>query len=253
MERKEIVKRLSEFLGVKSKYLGPPNFEYEIRTETEIYTIDRWGTIKTSAGRIVTLDEILNKGEEEQVDTEINVPGDTLPADEFELKLPLKNHTGKTLQNLVNMLSSKQHLIIKALKLTEPFMDETFAEDLSLRKMNTVEEFKEAINELGAERCQGLTFDFDKGTFTFRLKVDNLTHEKIKAFTDLAVLINNVSRILLRASFKKTQDDNPKYAFRTWIIRLGMKGEKYKVTRKELLKNLEGSGAFRNAPGESGD
>jgi hypothetical protein len=151
------------------------------------------------------------------------------------------------------MLSSKQHLIIKALKLTEPFMDETFAEDLSLRKMNTVEEFKEAINELGAERCQGLTFDFDKGTFTFRLKVDNLTHEKIKAFTDLAVLINNVSRILLRASFKKTQDDNPKYAFRTWIIRLGMKGEKYKVTRKELLKNLEGSGAFRNAPGESGD
>ena len=46
MERKEIVKRLSEHLGVKSKYLGPPNFEYEIQTEDETYIIDRYESLQ---------------------------------------------------------------------------------------------------------------------------------------------------------------------------------------------------------------
>ena len=43
--------------------------------------------------------------------------------------------------------------------------------------------------------------------------------------------------------------DNEKYAFRTWLIRLGMTGNEYKSTRKLLLQNLSGNGAFRK-PGE---
>lgn len=252
MERKEIVKRLSEHLGVKSKYLGPPNFEYEIKTEDETYIIDRYGVITTREGRRMTLDGILNPSEsavEEPEEVEVIAnEEETLPFDGLELKLPLGNHTGRTLQNLINMISSKQHLIMMAFETTELFMDESFAKDLSEKEINTLEDFKAAFDELEEERCSGLTFDFEEGTFTIKLATDKLTPEKISAFQHLMALINESARKLMRASFKPSQDDNPKYAFRTWLIRLGMNGKEYKAIRKTLLSNLEGSGAFRKVP-----
>ena len=48
-----------------------------------------------------------------------------------------------------------------------------------------------------------------------------------------------------RVNASKTQTDNPKFAMRVFLIRLGMVGETYKTCRKILLRNLEGSSAFR--------
>ncbi|GKU31462.1 virulence-related protein [Clostridium folliculivorans] len=243
MERKEIVKTLSEALGVTAKYLGAPSFAYEIKTEEEIYTIDRQGGITTLQGRVVTLNEIFN-GEH----LEEKIEGTAI--DKFELEIPFGEHTGKTLMNILNMLYSKQQLIIKAFELKEPFIEEAFIENLNLKKTETLEEFKEVITEAGAEGSKGITFDFDKGTFTFKILGENLSNEKMSAFIELASLINENAKKLKHTSFKQAQEDNPKYAFRTWLIRLGMNGSRYKDIRKTLLSNLEGSGAFRKVPQE---
>ena len=48
-----------------------------------------------------------------------------------------------------------------------------------------------------------------------------------------------------RVNASKTQTENPKFAMRVFLIRLGMVGETYKTCRKILLRNLEGSSAFR--------
>ena len=40
--------------------------------------------------------------------------------------------------------------------------------------------------------------------------------------------------------------DNEKYAFRCFLLRLGLIGKEYKVTRKILLQNLSGSSAFKS-------
>ncbi|KUP04285.1 hypothetical protein Q75_15955 [Bacillus coahuilensis p1.1.43] len=248
MERKEMVKRLGEFLGVKPKFLNAPTFNYEIVTEEETYTIDRFGKITTSAGEEQTFEEIINPPEpEEELDkTNDQEPtAEGLNLDGMELTLPLEGHTGITLRNLVNMLFSKQHLIMKAFDLEGPLMDGTFAEDLSMKETSTFEEFKKALDELGTEQLPGLTFDFENERFTIKLATRSLDPEKIGAFQDLAALINKNAQKQKRASFKQVQDDNPKYAFRTWLIRLGMNGCEYKTTRKVLLANLEGSGAFR--------
>ncbi len=277
MDRKDIVKRLSEKLGVKAKYLGPPNFDYEIRTDEETYTIDRYGAITNSEGRVITLDEIIEPAEveiaeepdeilteetveeiaevlsEEDASQEENekaaviteIQGEFLPIDGLEVKLPIGNHTGRTLQNIINMLSSKQHLIMMAFETTESFMDKDFAKDLSEKEINTTLDFQAALNEFGEARCSGLTFDFDEGTFTIKLLGDNLTGDKISAFQHLIVLISENARKQMRASFKPSQDDNPKYAMRTWLIRLGMGGPEFKNIRKVLLSALSGSGAFR--------
>lgn len=240
MDRKEMVKKLGEFLGVKPKYLNVPTFAYEIVTEDETYTIDRQGTITNSAGEVKTFEEITNPPEPEET-------GEDQPAvldlDGIEVTLPLEGHTGNTLRNLVNMLYSKQHLIMMAFETNEPLMDETFPEDLTEKETSTFEEFKKALDEHGLERIPGLAFENE--TFTIKLAAQNLDSEKITAFQDLAAFINQNAKKQKRATFKRAQDDNPKYAFRTWLIRLGMNGPEYKTARKVLLQNLEGSGAFR--------
>ena len=265
MDRKEIIKQLGEHFGVKPKYLSVPSFAYEIRTENEVYTIDRHGGITRGDGASITMEEILNQQLEPEPLTDREL-GDEVQMNEVEIheasqnsettnlleelsgvevRMNFEEHTGDSLKNIINMLYSKQRLILMAFETEEAFMDDGFAEDLNKPEINDLEGLKESFEELGTNRCPGFQIDFDEKTFTFKLYSSNLNPERIKAFQDLCVLIARYGRTLNRASYKQAQDDNPKYALRTWLIRIGMNGPKYKETRKTLLKHLEGSGAFR--------
>ena len=53
-----------------------------------------------------------------------------------------------------------------------------------------------------------------------------------------------------RVNNKPDTSDNEKYAFRCFLLRLGMIGEDFKQTRKVLLRNLTGSSAFRHSKPE---
>jgi hypothetical protein len=234
-----------------------------------VYTIDRYGTITKEDGKSITMEEILNQqvepepqADQEQSDevqmNEVEAQDETQNEETthlleelsgVEVKLDLEEHTATSLKNIINMLYSKQQLMMMAFETEEAFMDEGFAEDLSKIEINDLEELKKVLERLGMTRCQGLQIDFEEKTFTFKLDSSNLNPERIKAFQDLCVLIASHAKTLKRASFKQAQDDNPKYALRTWLIRMGMKGPEYKETRKTLLKHLEGSGAFRKVGG----
>ena len=41
------------------------------------------------------------------------------------------------------------------------------------------------------------------------------------------------------------QEENPKYAFRCWMLRLGFIGEEFETARKILLRNMDGNSAWR--------
>jgi hypothetical protein len=243
MNRKEIVKILGEYFETTHRYLGAPSFAYEIEIKDEIYTVGRYGNITTQDGRELILEDIINVNQpnEQFYEGYTEVPR----IENLGLRLPMEGHTGETLKNIVNMLSSKQHLIKKSLEMNKLLMDETFAEDLSYKQITTIDDFKVAIEELGKERLRGITFDFDNEIYAFNISVDGLENDKINAFALLATQVDESSKKQKRTSYKPVQDDNPKYAFRTWLIRLGMKGIDYKETRKVLLANLNGSGAFR--------
>ena len=49
-----------------------------------------------------------------------------------------------------------------------------------------------------------------------------------------------------RVNSKPDTSDNEKYAFRCFLLRIGMIGADFKQTRKVLLRNLTGSSAFRH-------
>ena len=48
------------------------------------------------------------------------------------------------------------------------------------------------------------------------------------------------------ASPKPQQNENPKYAMRTWLLRLGFIGEEFETARDILTRRLSGDAAFRN-------
>ena len=64
--------------------------------------------------------------------------------------------------------------------------------------------------------------------------------------TALCHMAKNAKRI----TAKEKEVPNEKYAFRCFLLRLGFIGQEYKCIRKELLKRLAGSSAFRT-PKES--
>ena len=246
MNKKEMIKALEAHFGVKATYLGVPSCAYELLAEEETYTIERTGAIRNSKGDEVDVEMILNQNQTEP-SSETIAPAEKEEAliDGVQVEFPFDGHTGITLKNIVNMLSSKQKLIASAFEFKELLLDEGFAEDLSHKETGTIEQFKESFLEVGPERCPGLTLDFEKETFRFNLIAEKLNQDKISAFKDLAVFITKYAKTLKNSSFKPAQEENPKYAFRTWLIRLGMNGEEYKASRKTLLAALEGSSAFR--------
>ena len=62
----------------------------------------------------------------------------------------------------------------------------------------------------------------------------------------LAAAMNSMAMTQKRVQAKDVDDSNEKYAFRVWLIRLGMNGAEYKEDRKRLMANLSGHSAFRN-------
>jgi hypothetical protein len=227
LDRKEIVKILGEHFGVKPEYMGTPSFAYQIETEEGIITIDREGKIKNSDGVEMKLEELLQSSEKEIEESQTT-----------EVTFSMNGHTGITLRNLINMISSKQSLIKKALKLEGEVVAVEFVEGINSVRIDTLEDFKKAALEIGLEKCPGINFDFEKGTLQCNFIVTEID-------VQFAEALNESSKKLKHSSPKERQTDNEKYTFRTWLLRLGFIGDRYKEARKELLKNLGGNSAFR--------
>ena len=61
----------------------------------------------------------------------------------------------------------------------------------------------------------------------------------------LCLALSQMAKELRTASPKEQQKENPKFAMRTWLLRLGFIGEEFATAREILTRNLEGDTAFR--------
>ena len=238
MERKEIIKALGEHFGVVAKYMGVPSFAYQIETVEETYTVDRAGKITTAEGKEVELETLING--------RVEVATDPTETTTFEVAVPMEGHTSITLRNLVNMVYSKQALIKKSLGITANIVEDDFSIAINKAKMETLEDFKTAIDDIGVSSCPGIGFDFIDNTITFKFLEGEVSPEKIKAYTQLVALLNQNAMALKHASAKSKDTDNDKFTFRVWLVKIGMVGDEYKIARKVLLERLKGNSAFRS-------
>lgn len=171
-------------------------------------------------------------------------------------------HTPQTLRNLVNIMAAKEDLLYKALQVKvnrENYCrkaDTRFLEELNHKRPKTMDKVEELwYNGMGGRyshyddsRYHALNLHsvFSKGTIEFRLFNSTLHAGEVKSYIQLCLAISHQALVQRGASRAKTQPENEKYTFRTWLLRLGMIGDEFKTARQHLLKNLEGNIAWRD-------
>ena len=190
-----------------------------------------------------------NEPDAEEPESEEQLEAEDQPEEvplDLELAFPVSQHNGVTLRNLVNLLFSRGKLIGKAtgghFHVEEGLVEKLKDDSCTFAIMNFINAVSDYETEHGAA-LEGLKITTEKVTFTgFPTAPD---HEHLTAFAQLAVLMNQQAISQKRIQAKDVNDENEKYALRTWLLRLGMNGPDFKETRKILMENLSGHAAFR--------
>ena len=90
------------------------------------------------------------------------------------------------------------------------------------------------------------TYTLTDDRITFAWLHGTITDETAKAYAEFISMLCLMARTQKRVTAKEKIVDNEKYAFRCFLLRLGMIGNAYKESRKILLQNLTGSSAFKS-------
>lgn len=186
-----------------------------------------------------------------------------------------KGHTPQTLRNLANIMASHEDLLISALNLDRrrishycKTVDPKFLEQVNRRKPTTMAALADIwYTSQNADYCRSQHYNdsryhmlnlhatFTKGTVEFRLfqfdapadgKQNGLHAGQLKSYIQLCLALSQMAKTVRTASPKPQQNENPKYAMRTWLLRLGFIGEEFSTARELLTKRLDGDAAFRN-------
>lgn len=184
-------------------------------------------------------------------------------------------HTPKTMRNLANIMASHESLLAEALDLDNgrlstycKTVDPRFLKEINRRKPTTMSSFADiwyksqnANNyrtaHYNGSRYHMLNFHatFTKGTIEFRLfqfdapsggKQNGLHAGQLKSYIQLCLALSEMAKQAKGASSKPQQHENPKYAMRTWLLRLGFIGSEFETAREVLTRRLSGDAAFRN-------
>jgi len=252
-ERKAMVGIIGKVLGEKPVYCGAPTFSYKIGAfeimkdgglcfddATDEATLARVRTELREAGftsedgedKVSCADTVADEpsrteaatsetpcedtaqNDSTPMETAMDTPTFTETAepdeDSLSISLPRSLFTEMALQNLDALLLSKGRLIRHAF------------------------DIREATYTLTDDR---ITFAWLHGT---------ITDETAKAYATFISKLCEMARTQKRVTAKEKIVDNEKYAFRCFLLRLGMIGSAYKENRKILLQNLTGSSAFKS-------
>jgi len=181
----------------------------------------------------------------------------------IHVHIDASQHTAKSLKNIANIMASKVTMLFKALQVRPERIDKwckkvegKLLDELTKKRPKTIAEVKKiwyegrdgSYNHYHSSRYHALNLHsvFQKGTVELRMFNSTLHAGKVKAYIQLCLAISNQAKIQKGASRRETVSENPKFTFRTWLIRLGLNGEEYKTARLHLLANLEGDIAWRH-------
>lgn len=215
--RKAMVTAIEKEIGGKARYLGVPSCAYEIGS----YTVGRNGELEF--GDFDDIDEVAPI-----VDACVMATGIT-PAEWEENKDAEETETEGAMEltvtipfakvnvgNLTSLLDAKGSLIKDALGITD---------------------LRFEMNE-------------DSVSFPWFSKVEQ---EEAMTYTKFITAICEMTMKQKRITAKPKENENEKYAFRCFLLRLGFIGDEYKADRKLLLSRLNGSSAFKSGAKKGGE
>jgi hypothetical protein len=228
--RKELAAAVGEIVGAEIVYKGPPSYAYEVGD----MLIDRSGALICgnemsievirrlldglrecgfSAEKPIEMAEVNPVEAEPEVPAAVEIP--VLP-DKLIIQLPLAEFDDVSLDNLHKLIASKATLIKKAIGV----------DDL------TVENTDEVVS--------------------FHWFSAELSGEEVKAYTHFIAALCDMAKRQARVLATEKPIENEKYAFRCFLLRLGMIGDEYTETRRILLRNLTGNGSTKSGESKRG-
>lgn len=182
----------------------------------------------------------------------------------IHIHVDASRYTPQTLRNMVNIIASKEDILYRALQIDPARLyyckkvNEKLIETINQKKPKTMGQLKDLWyaedpngdrnRHYNSTRYHGLNLHatFTKGTVEFRL-FNSTTHAgEIKAYIQFCLAVSHQALTQKSASPRRTVTDNEKYAFRCWMLRLGLIGDEFKTCRLHFLKHLEGNSAWRH-------
>ena len=283
-QRKALALKIAELTGAEAKYMGVPSCAYAIdfftlskdsvlsfsdRSDTEFVEtvlnglaeagydsetitppegteteVDTEPENEETTDDYVEIDMTIVSDKEETAEDEPSEQSSGFPLN-ASISLPISEHTVQTLMNLICMIHSRGTLLSKATG-GNFSADKALIDALGEHEFRSIHELIAFLREYGEtnQPLTGITLDNEKITFDgFGQAADA---ETVQTYMKLAAAMNSMAMTQKRVQAKDVDDSNEKYAFRVWLIRLGMNGSEYKEDRKRLMANLSGHSAFRN-------
>lgn len=273
-ERKAMVGIIGKVLGEKPAYCGAPSFSYKVGAfeitkdgslcfddATDEATVARVRTALHEAG--FTSEDGENEascadtGADEPIQTESTVE-DPTAVDAAEIE-PSRTETTLDEPTAVETEADEQIQMETSEEPapTEEAMAEADEDSLSISLPRTLftETALQNLDALLLSKGRLIRHAFDIREATYTLEDDRITFawlhgtitdETAKAYAEFISKLCLMARTQKRVTAKEKIVDNEKYAFRCFLLRLGMIGNAYKQSRKILLQNLTGSSAFKS-------
>lgn len=264
-ERKTLIRKIEELAGQKPAYTGAPEFAYVM----DGIRINNDGTVtadeNADAGLLQQLTESglikpANKEEESSTLLPEDGTGTKLSTEETEAaheedsdpirpsySFPLSQHTPVSICNLVFMIYAKGDLLSKSTG-GNFFVSEALKDELIKAHDRTIQEILSLLGNASSEDLRGITFT--DGSICFDGFPDANDSEVIRAWMRLCEAINKAAIRQKRVQVRRNAEPNEKFAFRTWLVLLGMTGPDYKADRAIYYRNLTGHTAFRTPADE---
>lgn len=173
------------------------------------------------------------------------------------------NHTPRSIRNFVNIIASHNDLFYKALQIPPERMsyckkmDAYLVKQMNLLKPKTFDQIEtiwyERYSERRSQHYHSSRYhflnlhSFFHGHRTVELRGFNGTLHagKIRAYIVLALALNHQALTQKNARYKKVQEENERFAMRTYLNRIGFIGKEFKNCREHLYQHLSGNAAWR--------
>lgn len=215
--RKAMVTAIEKEIGGKARYLGVPSCAYEIGN----YTVGRNGELEFED--FDAIDEVAPIVDACVMATGIN------PAEWEENKDVEETKTESAIE----------------LTVTIPFTK------VNVGNLTSLLEVKGSLIK-DALGIADLRFEMNEDSISFPW-FSKSTPEEAMTYTKFIAAICEMTMNQKRITAKPKENENEKYAFRCFLLRLGFIGDEYKADRKLLLSKLNGSSAFKSGAKKGGE
>ena len=257
--RKEMVKAICELTGMNATYLFTPTYAYQVGpiTISRDSTIDCEDEAMLSTLKPMLIERGWLEAEaQSEMPVEIESPVDskdmpetveTISVEQMDITMPIPGWTVTQMANLLRMLCSKQNLINRMLDCDMLSIEESFVQTISENPPESTADLEARVQEaIKTGSIRGFRLSDKQVTLSTPFAQDEPT--RWSAYADLLKGMVRSAETATRISLKRLDDpENEKYHANSWLMRMGLRGSRYKETRRILMGHLTGFAAFRSA------